>query len=287
MSLIPSIVSSDTTGRNNGELKGTWNAATNTPTLTNPPTSLNYNIGDYYRVTEAGSQFGFTFEVGDAIVVVSAGGGVLAWDQDTNIVVPVRVQDGGTGATTAETARVNLGIGAVGVLNSLNNQIHTTNIIDIATDSATNEQVLQYNSTRGKYEPTTLPAGGDVTGPASSTDSNVALFYGTTGKIIKDGGALGALASLSSVTAAQIDSGAVNTDELAGNAVTTSKILDGNVNDSKLATGIDASKIGAGNVDNTEFGYLDGTTSAIQTQIDSKLAEANSIFMRIFKILCR
>ena len=218
MSLIPSIIS-DSSGRNNGEFKGSWDASTNTPTLPNPPTTANYNIGDYYRVTDAGSQFGFTFEVGDSIIAVSAGGGVLAWDQDTNIVVPVRVQDGGTGATTAETARVNLGVGAVGVLNSLNNQIHTTNLIDIATDVPINEQVLQYNSTRSKYEPVTLPPAstGDVTGPASSVDSNVALFDGATGKIIKDGGT---------------------------------------------------------------------TIAAIQTQIDSKLAEANSIFMPGYSKYC-
>lgn len=37
-----------------------------------------------------------------------------------------------------------------------------------------------------------------------------------------------------------------------------------------LPSGIDAVKIGAGNVSNTEFGYLDGVTSAIQTQINAK-----------------
>lgn len=44
-----------------------------------------------------------------------------------------------------------------------------------------------------------------------------------------------------------------------------------------LPTGIDATKIGAGLVDNTEFGYLDGVTSAIQTQIDAKVATADLI----------
>lgn len=39
------------------------------------------------------------------------------------------------------------------------------------------------------------------------------------------------------------------------------------------ATGIDATAIGGGTVDNTEFGYLNGVTSAIQTQIDSKTAK--------------
>ena len=39
-----------------------------------------------------------------------------------------------------------------------------------------------------------------------------------------------------------------------------------------LASGIDATKIANGSVDNTEFQYLNGVTSAIQTQIDSKQA---------------
>jgi len=37
-----------------------------------------------------------------------------------------------------------------------------------------------------------------------------------------------------------------------------------------IPSGIDANKIGAGSVDNTEFGYLNGVSSAIQTQLDSK-----------------
>ncbi len=41
---------------------------------------------------------------------------------------------------------------------------------------------------------------------------------------------------------------------------------------SDIPTGIDATKIGAGAVSNTEFGYLDGVTSAIQTQLNSKQA---------------
>jgi len=39
---------------------------------------------------------------------------------------------------------------------------------------------------------------------------------------------------------------------------------------SDMPTGIDAAKIGGGSVDNTEFGYLNGVTSAIQTQLNSK-----------------
>lgn len=39
---------------------------------------------------------------------------------------------------------------------------------------------------------------------------------------------------------------------------------------SDLPTGIDATKIGSGTVTDMEFGYLDGVTSAVQTQINSK-----------------
>lgn len=48
-------------------------------------------------------------------------------------------------------------------------------------------------------------------------------------------------------------------------------IDNGAVDNDKVASGIDAVKIGSGNVDNTEFGYLNGVTSAIQTQINAKI----------------
>jgi hypothetical protein len=44
------------------------------------------------------------------------------------------------------------------------------------------------------------------------------------------------------------------------------------LDETDLPTGINANKIGTGVVSSTEFGYLDGVTSAIQTQIDAKQA---------------
>lgn len=44
-----------------------------------------------------------------------------------------------------------------------------------------------------------------------------------------------------------------------------------------LPTGIPAAKLGAGIVDNTELGYLDGVTSAIQSQLDSKAPSSRTI----------
>lgn len=64
---------------------------------------------------------------------------------------------------------------------------------------------------------------------------------------------------------------------VSGNAITI-----GALSATAIPSGIDAIKIGTGVVSNTEFGYLDGVTSSIQTQLDSKqstltlpLSEAN------------
>lgn len=54
-------------------------------------------------------------------------------------------------------------------------------------------------------------------------------------------------------------------------------IDNGAVTNVKVASGIDAVKIGGGAVSNTEFGYLDGVTSAIQTQIDGKVTGPASV----------
>ncbi len=45
---------------------------------------------------------------------------------------------------------------------------------------------------------------------------------------------------------------------------------------SEMPSGIDAAKIGSGDVSNTEFGYLDGVTSALQTQLDGKAASSHN-----------
>lgn len=61
---------------------------------------------------------------------------------------------------------------------------------------------LVVNDVRKVFDGTTWiddPSGGgsgDVVGPASSVDSHVALFDGTTGKLLKDGGALGGMAGI-------------------------------------------------------------------------------------------
>jgi len=49
-----------------------------------------------------------------------------------------------------------------------------------------NGQQLVWNATTQQYEPSTPAGGGDVVGPASSTNGTIVLFDGTTGKALKD-----------------------------------------------------------------------------------------------------
>ena len=71
---------------------------------------------------------------------------------------------------------------------------------------------------------------------------------------------------------------------LTGTQILTNKSIDSDNNtitnivnaDIKSAAAIDATKIANGSVSNTEFQYLDGVTSAIQTQINTKQATIDS-----------
>ena len=77
--------------------------------------------------------------------------------------------------------------------------------------------------------------------------------------------------------------GSIDTAHIADSQITTAKINDSAVTSAKIADGaivnadvnasaaIDATKIHDGTISNTEFGYLNGVTSAIQTQIDAKV----------------
>ena len=57
-----------------------------------------------------------------------------------------------------------------------------------------------------------------------------------------------------------------------------SNISSGTLNVARLPTAIDSINISAGTVSNTEFDYLNGVTSAIQTQIDTKAPLASPTF---------
>ena len=97
---------------------------------------------------------------------------------------------------------------------------------------------------------------GTVAGPASATDNGVARFDGTTGKLIQN--SIVTISDVGVVANASIDT-ATNT---------ISNIANSNI---ASAAAIDATKIANGTVSNAEFQYLDGVTSAIQTQLNAKV----------------
>ena len=81
------------------------------------------------------------------------------------------------------------------------------------------------------------------------------------------------------VETATLADGSVTLAKLAADSVNSSKIVDGSIvnADVNASAAIDATKIHDGTISNTEFGYLNGVTSAIQTQLDAKLVKANNL----------
>jgi hypothetical protein len=55
----------------------------------------------------------------------------------------------------------------------------------------------------------------------------------------------------------------------------SASVKNSGITDVMISGGIDATKIGSGSVSSAEFGYLDGVTSSLQVQLDSKYASAN------------
>ena len=77
-----------------------------------------------------------------------------------------------------------------------------------------------------------------------------------------------------SIDTAHIADAQITLAKLASNSVNSSKIVDDSIVNADInsSAAIDATKIHNGSISNTEFAYLNGVSSAIQTQIDTKAA---------------
>ncbi len=78
--------------------------------------------------------------------------------------------------------------------------------------------------------------------------------------------------SVGEVDTGAIADGTIAAADIATDAVETAEILDGTIVNADISgtAAIDSTKINTRVVDNAEFNFLDGVTSAIQTQLDSK-----------------
>jgi hypothetical protein len=142
--------------------------------------------------------------VPDAIEDILA---VTALDQDLNVANPIgtakdgytillRIKDDGTSR--------NLTFGTA--YRASNGPLPTATVVGAWTSLN-----AVYNATDSKWDILIIPSGGtgDVVGPASSTDGDVVVFDGTSGKLLKSRGALGTAAFTASTAYATAAQGAL------------------------------------------------------------------------------
>jgi hypothetical protein len=146
--------------------QGTWNASTNTPTLTNGVGTKGY----YYVVSVAGNTNldGITsWNVGDWAIF---NGTVWQKVDNTDAVTSV---NGYTGTVVLTTTDVAEGT----------NQYFTTARARTSVSAGTG---ISYDNLTGVITNSSPSLGGDVVGPASATDNAVARFDTTTGKLLQN-----------------------------------------------------------------------------------------------------
>ncbi len=120
-----------------------------------------------------------------------------------------------------------------------------------------------------------LPIERTLTGDITTTNTGVTSI--TAGSIVNNDVNASAAIAYSKLN---LLGSIVNTDIASSASITYSKLdLSNSVLNSDINTSaaIDTTKLANGSVSNTEFQYLDGVTSAIQTQLDAKQATGNYI----------
>jgi hypothetical protein len=203
--------------------QGTWNASTNTPTLTSSVGTKGY----YYVVSVAGNTNlnGITdWLVGDWAVY---NGSVWQKVDNTETVTSV---NGQTGAVVLTTTNVAEGT----------NEYFTTARARASVSGGTG---ISYDSSTGVITNSLPSLGGDVVGPSSATDNALARFDTTTGKLIQNS------------TATLSDAGLLTTTNLTttGDATINSLLVGhggGNISNNTVlgSTALDSNTTGQQNV---------------------------------------
>jgi hypothetical protein len=202
--------------------QGTWNASTNTPTLTSSTGTKGY----YYVVSVAGNTNldGITdWLIGDWAVY---NGTVWQKVDNTETVTSVNGQTGSVVLTTTNIAEGT-------------NEYFTTARARASVSAGTG---ISYDSGTGVITNSSPSLGGDVVGPASATDNALVRYDSTTGKLIQNSvvlvGDTGSITGVNALTAESLvinnnaTLGSSNTDTLDVNARITTD-LEPNANNAK------------------------------------------------------
>jgi hypothetical protein len=162
--------------------KGTWSAATNTPTLTNPPSAI--TNGNYYVVSAAGTQFSLVFNIGDWII--SNG---TAWEKvdNTDAVSSVFGRTGAVVGVSTDYSVVGITNTALGASNP--STVAATTITASSTIAATGA-VTGSNLSGTNTGNQTITLTGGVTGSGTgSFAATVVTNANLTGVITSSGNA--------------------------------------------------------------------------------------------------
>ena len=165
------------------------------------------------------------------------------------------------------------------VIDAANLKSSSVSTAKIAADAVTNAKIADDSIDSEHYVDGSIDtahiADAQIT-TAKITDANV-----TTAKIAADAITSAKIAD-DAIDSEHYTDGSIDTAHIADSQVTTAKIADSAITSAKINDGaivnadinasaaIDATKIHDGTISNTEFGYLNGVSSNIQTQLDAK-----------------
>src|SRR6056300_1556085 len=191
----------------------------------------------------------------------------------------INVEHGGTGAVTLTSNAILLGNGtsaiqgsAIGIsgttLSSTDSTLITIDEGLTVTGNTTITGDLTVNGTTTTVNSSTIEITNSFTFEGSTADANetvLGVIDPTADRTINLPNASGTIVLQDT------------TDTLTNKTINSASNKITNIGDSELSSGISATKIGNGDVDNTELSYLNGVTSSVQTQIDSKASQAFAI----------
>jgi hypothetical protein len=231
-------------------------------------------IGNASNSSEAQSISGDATLANNGLLTLKSVGSPNTYGSATLVpIVTTDAQGRVTGVTTAaplDSTKLPLAGGIMAGNITMDNQTGT--LYREGTGGGTNYAKIQAPATLAADYTLTLPADAGTSGQVLSTSGvggvlswvNTLTNSLTSGKIL-----IGNSSNLSEAFSMAGDATLSNTGILTiGNSAVT---------DAKVAAGIDAAKIGGGAVSNTEYSYLDGVTSAIQTQFTGKVAKAGDV----------